>query len=241
MKPKKNPKAQLENRRPIFFLTGLSFAIVLTIVAFQWKTELLSLKDNFASEITQFELEDIPRTVRPAPKKPKPVITNNEKLAIVDDILKTDPILEIPDLDDLTGETEEGVEIIGQEDGWDDEDVETIDFVFVEQIAVPSSCREAGTREEQVKCLNQWMANYISKEVRYPEIARINGLTGKVWITFTVGVTGEIISADLIRGEYDILNKEALRAISSMPKWDPASQRKKEVRMTMTIPINFSF
>lgn len=241
MKPKKNPKAQLENRRSFFFLTGLSIALVLAIGAFQWRTELQIIKDSLTTSMNNIDEAEIPRTVRAVREKPKPEPkVNKDKLAIVDDIFQDEPKLDPIKLIDFGDSFEDGLEDITMEEYGNDV-IETIPFVVVEQIAMPISCRELGTRDEQIQCLNEWMSNYIKKEVSYPELARQLGLYGKVWVTFVVGRSGEIVSAKLARGEHDILNEEAIRVIQSMPNWIPASQKKKKVRMTMTIPINFSF
>lgn len=242
MKSKKSPKAELETRRPFFFLTGLSLALIMAIVAFQWRTELIVIKDSLITGQIEDNSFEIPRTVRPAPEKPKVQTKfNKDKIALVDDIFKNEPKLDLKDLIDLgdEGQDEEGVEDIGQDIDW--EEIETIPFVVVEQIAMPQSCKDLGTRDEQIECLNEWMANYIRSEVKFPSIARQMGLSGKVWVTFVVGRSGNIVSTEIARGEHEVLNNEALRVIESMPKWIPASQKKKEVRMTMTIPINFSY
>ena len=237
MKPKKNPKANLESRRPFFFLTGVSIALVLAIVAFQWRTELVIIKDNLSAYSLDADINQTPITVREMPKKPKPKLeVNKQKLAIVDDIFKDIMKLSEPDFLDA-GEDGEEPEEIGIEY---DDDIEVIPFILVEQIAMPPSCKDLGTRDEQVECLNQWMSNYIRSEVKYPTLARQIGLYGKVWVTFVVGTSGEIVSAELARGQHEILNQEAIRVIESMPRWLPASQKRKKVKMTMTIPINFS-
>lgn len=241
MKPKKNPKAELESRRPFFFLTGISIALVLAIMAFQWRTELNIIKDKGIDFSFNEDANEIPRTLRKMPQKPKPKLeVNKEKLAIVKDIFKDIMTLDEPDFLELGDEGDLGDEPveIGIET---DEEVETLPFILVEQIAMPLSCKDLGTRDEQIACLNQWMASYIRSEVKYPELARQMGLYGKVWITFVVGTSGKIVSAELARGEHDILNQEAMRVIESMPKWLPASQKRRKVKMTMTVPINFSF
>ena len=56
---------------------------------------------------------------------------------------------------------------------------------------------------------------------------------------FVVGVHGEILNPVVVKSVDPYLDKEAIRVISSMPKWKPGKQRGKAVRVKYTVPVVF--
>jgi len=84
------------------------------------------------------------------------------------------------------------------------------------------------------------MLNYISKSLKYPEIAKEKGIQGTVFIYFIINETGEISSARTIRGVGGGCDEEALRVVMSMPKWIPGKINGKPASVSYMIPIRFS-
>lgn len=82
--------------------------------------------------------------------------------------------------------------------------------------------------------------NYISANIQYPQIARENNISGKVYVTFVVETDGSITNARVIRDIGGGCGTEAVRLVSSMPKWIPGEQRGKPVRVQFNLPVNFS-
>ena len=70
-------------------------------------------------------------------------------------------------------------------------------------------------------------------------IAQENGTQGRVTVQFVVNRDGSIVDAKVLRGVDPYLDKEAIRVISSMPKWKPGMQRGKAVRVKYTVPVMF--
>lgn len=83
------------------------------------------------------------------------------------------------------------------------------------------------------------LRKYIDNSIRYPEIARENGIEGKVYVTFVVGRDGYVKDAKIQRGVDPSLDKEALRIISSLPIWKPGKFDGKPVNTYFTVPVNF--
>ena len=79
----------------------------------------------------------------------------------------------------------------------------------------------------------------IANDIKYPVIAQENGIQGKVYVTFVVGKDGSVSNATIARGVDASLDKEALRVVSTLPKWKPGKQRGKPVNVSYTVPINF--
>jgi protein TonB len=80
---------------------------------------------------------------------------------------------------------------------------------------------------------------YMAKNMRYPELARMKKVTGKVYIRFVLSEAGRITDASFVRGPGSGLNEEALRLVWMMPAWQPGYQRGQAVRVVCTIPIEF--
>lgn len=85
------------------------------------------------------------------------------------------------------------------------------------------------------KALRQFIAN----SVKYPELAQEKGIQGKVYVTFVVAKDGLVANCEIARGVDPILDKEALRVVSSLPKWQPGKINGKAVNVQFTVPINF--
>jgi TonB family protein len=81
------------------------------------------------------------------------------------------------------------------------------------------------------------MVTYLSKTLRWPpEEAEV---VGKVFVEFIVEKDGAIAEVMLKRGLSPGLDKEAVRAVKSMPKWKPALNGGKPVRSRVIIPVSF--
>ncbi|MCD4697540.1 MAG: TonB family protein [Bacteroidales bacterium] len=80
---------------------------------------------------------------------------------------------------------------------------------------------------------------YIAENIRYPEEARKNGISGTVFITFVIEKDGKVTNAKVLRGIGGGCDEEALKVISSMPDWIPGIQRGKAVRVQFNMPVYF--
>lgn len=84
------------------------------------------------------------------------------------------------------------------------------------------------------------MMRFIVKNLKYPEEAQRDGIKGRVLINFVVDVDGALTEIKVFQSVNPYLDKEAIRVVSSMPKWKPGRQKGKPVKVKYTIPINFS-
>jgi len=83
------------------------------------------------------------------------------------------------------------------------------------------------------------MRKYIANNINYPEDAQKKNIKGKVFVSFVIGKNGNVKDAMIERGVAPSIDKEALRVVSSLPKWNPGKQRGETVNVKFTIPINF--
>ena len=81
---------------------------------------------------------------------------------------------------------------------------------------------------------------FLSSNLKYPIEALEKGITGRVDCKFVVESDGSITNVQIVKSVDPILDKEAMRVISSMPKWNPAKKNGKPTRMTLNAwPITF--
>jgi protein TonB len=112
-------------------------------------------------------------------------------------------------------------------------------FKVVEDMPRFPGCEDMSNKDERKKCAEQKMLEYIYKNIKYPAIARENGVEGTVVITFVVETDGTITAAQIARDIGAQCGQEALKVVESMPKWIPGKQRGRAVRVQFNLPVKF--
>jgi TonB family protein len=84
------------------------------------------------------------------------------------------------------------------------------------------------------------MLNYIGANVKYPEDAKINNITGRVIIRFCVTATGAVDQISVMKGVAPSLDAEAMRVMTTLPQFIPGKQGGKEVPVWYMVPVTFS-
>jgi protein TonB len=82
-------------------------------------------------------------------------------------------------------------------------------------------------------------STWVNQRLVYPDIAKENGVQGRVTLQFTVGKDGSLYNIKVLRGVDPSLDKEAVRVASLSPKWTPGMQRGEPVPVTYTFPVIF--
>lgn len=82
-------------------------------------------------------------------------------------------------------------------------------------------------------------AKYMSRNLRFPEMAAEAGIFGKVFVSFIIEKNGELSNIKIIKGIGAGCDEEAMRVLSKSPKWKAGVQNNQNVRVMYTIPINF--
>ena len=80
---------------------------------------------------------------------------------------------------------------------------------------------------------------YLADSIKYPAMARENGIEGTVYVEFIIAKDGNVTEANVKRGIGGGCNEEALRIVNAMPKWIPAKQKNKPVKVKYTLPVKF--
>ena len=82
------------------------------------------------------------------------------------------------------------------------------------------------------------LMEFIAKNLRYPVKAQKEGIQGRVIARFIVEKDGSVSNLAVARRSASSeLDAEAIRVLSTMPKWTPGKQRGKEGRVKYTVPI----
>jgi len=88
---------------------------------------------------------------------------------------------------------------------------------------------------------DQEILNFIGKNTTYPKEAKENNITGKVIVKFIVEKDCTVSSAEILKSVNPLLDAEALRVVSSLPKFEkPAKKDGKIVRVYYMVPITFA-
>ena len=127
----------------------------------------------------------------------------------------------------------------------------TIDFYeFTEDEFAPVEIFEELIVEEQILVSAEVMPSFqggdlrtfhawVQKNVKYPEIAQENGIQGRVLLQFVIEKDGTLGQVKVLQTPDLSLTDEAIRVVTSAPKWSPAMNKNKPVRINFTMPIEF--
>ena len=111
-----------------------------------------------------------------------------------------------------------------------------IDFDSVERPPIYPGC-EPYTQQLR-SCTQRKIQTHINKNFRYPEFAQKTGIQGRVFVRFIIDKDGSIVGIRT-RGPHPILEIEAKRIISILPKFIPGYVDGKAVRVPFSMPITF--
>lgn len=224
MESKKTNRANLENKRGIFLQIGFIIALAICLLAFEWQTSEKNTSINYGSHGEYIE-EILPISTdhhKPVPPLPAPRAIYTINIVDKPDVINSDwPIFDagatassaIPEMFPLPEEPTDMKE-------------DTIFIVVEKDPEFPGGLAA--------------MYEYIGNNIVYPKIAREVNIQGTVHLTFVVEKNGSLTDIQIKRSPDQLLSDEALRVISSMPRWTPGKQRGKPVRVSFYLPIKFT-
>lgn len=222
METRKSKKADLENKRGIFLLTGLIIATGAALFAFEWSTHPIGVHSLGTVYANVVEETVAPVTFREPPKQKIQLPTVAEVLKIVDNNSQVTGEI---DLFDPEANAETFIEITPILDS-KKEEAEEAPFIAVEIMPEFPGGYAA-------------LRKYLADHLNYPVIAQENGVKGTVFVRFIVDRDGSIKNPFVLRGVDPALDKEALRVVNSLPKWRPGLQQGRAVSVFYTVPISF--
>ena len=233
MKEKKNPLYNLENYKVIFFLIGLVIALSTVIWLFDLKFYEREMVFTEEDERIYSEDEIIPITKQKLPEAPPPPAP--EVIEVVDDEIELEVELEMASTETDQSEAVEWetVDVSEEDEGSD----EVLNFAVVERVPVFPGCENSRDNAERKACFQTKLIEHVSKNFKYPDMARELNLQGRIYVKFVVEKNGQVSNIEVLRGVDPMLDNEAVRVVNTLPRISPAEQRGKPVRMSFVLPI----
>ena len=224
MEAKKSKKDTIENQRGSWLLMGLVVALAFMFVSFEWTQHDVRVAALSSDDESIFVTELVPITFPDEKLEPPPPPEN--KIVEILEIVKND--IEVADNVSTVGEDMDVTHKIV----WIPPVVETevVDEDVIVDVAEIMPEFPGGTAA---------LMKYLGTNIKYPTISQEMGSAGRVIVQFVVDKDGSISNPEVVRGVDAYLDKEAIRVISSMPKWRPGVQNGKKVRVKYTVPVVF--
>ena len=231
MQLKKNPEADLNKNRNIYFVIGLTLVLGVTWGAVEYKSYERKI-DLTNGDMLVDDEEDVPITeqLKTPPPPPPPPPPAPEVIEIVEDEEEVEETV----IESTESDEEMVIEDIVVEDDFDDIDVP---FAVIEDVPIFPGC-ESVAKSQRRACFQEQMNKHIRKNFRYPDIAQEMGIQGRVYVNFIISKDGTITNIRM-RGPDKNLENEAARIIGRLPQMTPGRQRGRPVRVPFSIPITF--
>ena len=230
MLSRKTPQADLENKRSTWRALGFVASLALILSALAWTSYDVAITRALDFEADLLEDEEIPINILPPPPPPPPPPPTSQ-IEIVPDEEEVEVELELENLE-LDEDTE--IEIFEEEEDFE----EDVPFMIVENMPAFGPCTEL-RGDERHQCTQMEIIKYVSGNTKYPPIAKDAGIQGTVFVYFVVGKDGKVKDVKVLREVDPRLDKEAMRVVESLPKFEPGQQRGKSVSVQYTIPVKF--
>lgn len=235
MESKKTSKADLNEKRGTFFVLGIILALSLLFVSLEYTSKEFDsfLEDEYLDDLAQdFELlpsmDEEEELETASPQEQTTVLTENIKVteeipSEIDNTSIPTPLIEQEVTEDMTNEKEA--------------DEQTPPNV-AEQAEEPIQFRIVEQYPEFPGGMTEYM-KWLTRNLRYPDIARSQKIQGKVVVQFIVNQDGTIADAKVVKSVNPHLDREAMRVIRMMPSWKPGIQDNKPCKTMVAVPIVF--
>ncbi len=245
--------SKLNKNRSIYLKVGFIVSLSVSILAFNWTT--YPVKET-SVDLKPIELDDSPEIIRTPPETtpelPPPAFDTKEIIDVevpefVDE-LPPEPIKkEIMPSDEKPVVIPKIIKPMAQPTKVKppivvpDEPVIDVPEIldFAEEMPRFNGCESINEKGERKMCSDKKMLEFIYKYIKYPAIARENGIEGTAYIRFVVDEEGKIGDIEVVREPGGGCGEEAARVVKLMPKWIPGKQRGTKVKVRYNLPVKF--
>ncbi|MEY3422077.1 MAG: outer membrane protein TonB [Bacteroidota bacterium] len=245
----KYPEVDIFKHSSSLFNYGMFVSMAIALVAMNWtsyeKKITVDLNDLLVSEEVEVE---VPRTNEPPPPPPPPPPPVIQEVPNTEVIVEDQPVFENQE---VTMESKVEAPVYVEKKAAPPPPPpppppapeETEIFKVVEQMPRFPGCEDKGTEKEKSECSRTKLLEYIYGNLKYPAIARENGIEGQVVLQFVVERDGSITDINIVRDIGGGCGEAAVKVISGMnnmgAKWIPGKQRGRPVRVLFTLPVKF--
>ena len=228
MEVKKSRDADLEQRREQGFLLGLIVVLAVCFVALEWNSSDSGWTFFDNDEDLEAEMELSPLKREPdeipmmLPQEQQVEKKQNEELHLVENEVELPP-------EALEPQVVEEPEKLAEEEKPEVVDMynEPVDFRVVEDLP-----QFPGGAAEFMK--------WLTKNLKYPASSQRQNVKGKVVAQFIVNVDGSVSDLELVEHLDAACDREVLRVLRMMPKWQAGVMNAKPCRTKVCIPIVFN-
>jgi len=246
--------SQLNKNRSIFLKVGLIFSLSFVILAFNYTVY------DYEQEVVMepvFKLDnDIP-VIRTKPFKkslpPPPAVEISDKIEAVDEPdFVEEPIpekipIEIPVAENvkvvkaapMPSKPRPKPPVVVIEEPDEEDLVHKKVWKIVEFMPEFGDCSAAKNKQERKLTSDKNLLTYIYKKIKYPVLARENGIEGPVVVRFIIDEAGNVIQPEILKEPGAGCGAEVLRIIKSMPKWKAGIQGDRPVKVQYNLPVRF--
>ena len=234
MEQKKTRRADIDQRRTTGFLLGLVFVLSIFYVSLEWNSvdsddgiDPIDLDELMhESELVPMSNEELTSRIEEKQEAPK-----TEQLHVVDDQVE----LQSDDVEAaVEGEGDDDEQLLQELQEEDDKALAALNvdpnnplnFHIVEDLP-----KYPGGAVEFMK--------WLTRNLQYPAAARARKTQGKVVAVFYVEKDGSVTGINVTQSLSPECDREALRVLRKMPKWEPGIQNDQPCRTKVCIPIVF--
>jgi len=237
MKPKKNPKANMNRRSTLFFQIGMILMLLLAWQAIEWKTYDKSDLDAGMVDVGDDLEEEVPITqhLTPPPPPPPPPPAPEVIEVVEDEEEVEETIIESTE----ANQEEEIVEVEEIVEEEVEEEIADVPFAVIENVPIYPGCENESGNNAKKKCMSEKVQKFVQKKFD-TELANDLGLDGKqrIFVQFKINKSGNVVDVRA-RAPHPRLEREAVDVVKSLPKMTPGKQRGKAVGVLYSLPILF--
>ncbi len=236
MEIKKSSRADLERGWGLRFGLGLAVVLALCYIAFQWKTVEKVPSDVPMDEVLPLLPEEsqlppvamLPEETMPTPTTPETLaeevqLTDMDHVETVDNSVRTE----------LQTDIREAIRTATAYSATVEEEIADLP---VAQLATSI------VRPDTLPCFPGGDAacmRFLSRHVRYPSAAVNGKVKGCVHVQFIVEADGKLSDFQVVESVSPVLDREALRVVKLMPRWNPGRRNGKPARFLYVLPVDF--
>lgn len=227
MQNKKNKGADLERFRFAMLFLGLGVALVCTLSAFEFSSfnkQRAAIQDEEGKAIDE-QLVDLPEDKEDI-KEPEPPEPEDQ------------PLPEPPEPDPLPFDPSIGVQDTSNRQIFKGPIIDPIKKPVLPPPPPPGPV-DVPEKMAEFPGGTEALYKYLSENLRYPSMARDQGIQGKVYVKFVVSSTGQISKIKVLRGIGGGCDEAAEVVVKDMPKWTPGEVAGEPVASYFTLPIKF--
>ena len=125
-------------------------------------------------------------------------------------------------------------------DFFDEPEIKTLIGAIVEIKPYFLDCENVVDRNAQNMCTESKIIQWVQEHAHYPRSIVETGISGTVYVSFVIDEFGQVSKTKIERSVHPRLDKEAIKAVETLPQMIPGKQQGQAVRVIYNIPVRFT-